>query len=132
MRCLFLVVLLISSAGCVLEKTEGTSVPIEYAPEDLAPLASEHQNEFVKLSGLVSAGYLENGQVVCSQYYFFAGTDIRLKGSVLPSQYDLDGQEVTVSGILNTPVCDTPCECTPAIEVRTYSVKTGQAEVVAR
>ena len=132
MRLLFLLSLLVFSAGCILEKTEGTSVPIEYTPEDIAPLASEHQNEFVKLSGLVSAGYLENGQVVCSQYYFFAGTDIRLKGSVLPSQYDLEGQQVTVSGILNTPACDTPCECTPAIEVRTYSTQTGQTEVVTR
>lgn len=131
MRIAFLMLVILSSAGCILEKTEGTTVPIEYTPEDLAPLVSSHQNELVKLSGLVSAGYLENGQIVCSQHYFFAGTDIRLKGSVLPSQYDLEGKQITVSGIINTPLCDVLCECTPAIEVRTYSVKTG-AEVTTR
>ncbi len=129
---MLIVLLIIASAGCIAEKTTGSTVPIGYNPSDLATEASIHQNELVRLSGTVSAGYMENGELVCTQYYFFSGTNMRIKGDVLPAQYNLDGKQVTVSGILNVPACDAPCECTPAIEVQTYSVKTGAADISTR
>jgi len=132
MRRVLIVLLIMASAGCIAEKTAGSTVPIGYDPAGLAAEASMHQNELVRLSGQVTAGYMENNELVCTQYYFFSGTNMRIKGDVLPSQYSLDGKQVAVSGILNVPACDAPCECTPAIEVQTYSVKTGAADVSTR
>jgi hypothetical protein len=132
MRCALIVLLVLASAGCIAEKTQGTTVPIDYEPLDLAMEASAHQNELVRLSGQVSAGYMANNELVCTQYYFYTGTNIRISGDVLPAEYPLDGSQVTVTGILENPICDAPCECTPVVEVQTYSVRPGAADISTR
>jgi len=130
MRCALIILLLVASAGCIAEQIKGSTVPTSYAPQDLALDASSHQNELVRLSGPISAGYMENDQLVCTQYYFFEGTNIRIGGDVLPAaEYPPDGSHVTVTGIMENPICDAPCECTPVVEVQTYSVNTGAADI---
>ena len=111
--------LLILSVGCISEGKEGYSVPNEYVAEEIASSAGDHQSEFVRIAGIVSRGYVKQGQKICENLYFLEGTNLRLDGN-LPN--DLEGKTVVVTGYINTPVCSASCECEPSIYLKSYEI----------